>query len=202
MTTLGYAILGLLARESLSGYDVTQRMKGRVGFFWGAGHSQIYPELARLERDGFVTHSVVEQRERPDKKVYEITEAGLDALKEWVTQPPPRKPPKDELTLKAYSVWLAEGEDAARLFREEGRRYEEQLARYEEIKAWMEEEWAGDLGRPETPHFASYATLRRGILYERGNAEWCRWLADAVEAGGGQGLRDGVASEKGSGPAR
>jgi len=180
-TTLGFAILGLLARESLSGYDVTQRMKGRVGFFWGAGHSQIYPELARLEEGGFVTHSVVEQRERPDKKVFEVTGAGLDALREWVTKPPTKRPTKDELTLKAYSVWLADGEEAVRLFREEGSRYEEQLARYEEIRAWMEHEWADDLGRPETPHFASYATLRRGILYERGNAEWCRWLAEAVE---------------------
>ena len=180
MTTLGFAILGLLARESLSGYDLTQRMKGRVGFFWGAGHSQIYPELARLEEGGFVTHSVVEQRERPDKKVFEITERGLEALKEWVTEPPPRRPPKDELTLKAYSVWLADGEEAARLFREEGLRHEEQLARYEEIRAWMEDEWADDLGRPETPRFASYAALRRGLLYERGNAEWCRWLEGAV----------------------
>jgi len=182
MTTLGFAVLGLLARESLSGYDVTQRMKGRVGFFWGAGHSQIYPELARLEVGGFVTHSVVEQRERPDKKVYEITAAGLESLKEWATQPPPRKPPKDELTLKAYSVWLADGEEAARLFREEGRRYEEQLSRYEEIRTWMEEEWAEDLGRTDSPRFASYATLQRGILYERGNAEWCRWLAETVAA--------------------
>jgi len=180
-TTLGYAILGLLAREALSGYDVMQRMKGRVGFFWGAGHSQIYPELARLEEGGFVTHSVVEQRERPDKKVFEVTQAGLDALKEWVAQPPPKRPTKDELTLKAYSVWLVDGEEAARLFGEEGRRYEEQLARYEEIRAWMEEEWADDIQKPETPRFASYATLRRGILYEKGNAEWCRWLADAVE---------------------
>jgi DNA-binding PadR family transcriptional regulator len=181
MTTLGFAILGLLARESLSGYDLTQRMKGRVGFFWGAGHSQIYPELARLEEGGFVTHSVVEQRERPDKKVFEITERGLEALKGWAAEPPPRKPPKDELTLKAYSVWLADGAEAARLFSDEGRRHEEQLARYEEIRDWMEREWADDVRRPDSPRFASYAALRRGILYERGNAEWCRWLAGAVE---------------------
>ena len=193
MTTLGYAVLGLLAREALSGYDVAQRMKGRVGFFWGAGHSQIYPELARLEEGGFVTHSVVLQKERPDKKVYEITTSGLEALREWATQPPPQKPTKDELTLKAYSVWLADGEEAVRLFREEGRRNDEQLARYEEIRAWMEREWADELDRPGTPRFASYATLRRGILYERGNAEWCRWLADSIEDGK-QELRDGAAS--------
>src|SRR4028119_1931273 len=169
MTTLGFAILGLLARESLSGYDLTQRMKGRVGFFWGAGHSQIYPELARLEEGGFVAHNVVEQRERPDKKVFEITPAGLDALKKWAVEPPPRKPTKDELTLKAYSVWLVDGEAAARLFSGGGLRPAEQLARYEEIRAWMEREWADDLGHPDSPRFASYAALRRGILYDRGD---------------------------------
>lgn len=180
MTTLGYAVLGLLAREALSGYDVTQRMKGQVGFFWGAGHSQIYPELARLEGDGHVTHSVVEQKERPDKKVYEITASGLDALKEWAVRPPRPGPTKDELTLKAYSVWLADTGAATRLFREAGLEHEEQLARYEEILAWMERDWAEDLDDPASPRFASYATLRRGILYERGNAEWCRWLAASV----------------------
>ena len=188
MTTLGFAVLGLLAREALSGYDVTQRMKGRVGFFWGAGHSQIYPELARLEEGGYVTHSVVEQKERPDKKVYEITARGLEALKEWAVRPPAPRPLKDELTLKAYSVWLANGDEAAGLFREAGRGHEEQLARYEELRAWMEREWTDDIRDPKSPRFASYATLRRGILFEKGNAEWCRWLADAV---GGTGTPDG-----------
>ena len=182
MTTLGYAILGLLARESLSGYDVTQRMKERVGFFWGAGHSQVYPELARLEGGGLVTHRVVEQKERPDKKVYEITAEGLEAVGGWAAEPPARRPTKDELTLKAYSVWLADKGDAARMFREEGERHEERLRRYEGIRAWMEREWAGDIGRADSPRFASYATLRRGILYEQGYAEWCRWLAEAAES--------------------
>jgi DNA-binding PadR family transcriptional regulator len=181
MTTLGYAILGLLSREELSGYDLTQRMAGRVGYFWSAKHSQIYPELARLEDGGYVTHSVVEQRARPDKKVYEITAEGLYALKEWVIQPPVPRPPRDELTLKTYSVWLADKEKAARLFREEELRHEKQLAHYEELRAWMEGEWREDLTSTNSPEFASYATLRRGISYEREYAEWCRWMADSIE---------------------
>ena len=180
MTTLGYAILGLLAREDLSGYDLMQKMKGRVGYFWSARHSQIYPELARLESDGFVTHSVVEQRDRPDKKVHKITAAGLEALKDWVTQPAPQRPTRDELTLKAYSVWLADAGEAARVFRDEGLRHEEHLARYEEIRSWMEDEWRESISDPASPHFASYATLRRGSIHERGYVEWCRWLAEAV----------------------
>ena len=183
MKTLGYAILGLLAQEDLSGYDLTQRMKGRVGNFWSARHSQIYPELARLEDGGYVTHRVVEQRERPDKKVYEITEAGLEALKDWVTQQPPPNVPRDELVLKAYSVWLADPEKAARLFREEALRHEEQLARYEETRAWMEREQGENVRRVDSPWFAGYASLRRGLIYERGYEEWCRWVADQLEKG-------------------
>ncbi len=183
MTTLGYAILGLLAQEALSGYDLTQRMKGRVGNFWSARHSQIYPELTRLEGEGMVTHRVVEQQDRPDKKVYEITAEGLGALEEWVTQPPPPNVPRDELVLKAYSVWLADPEKAAHLFREEALRHEEQLARYEEMRAWMEREWGEDVTRVGSPRFAGYATLRRGIIYERGYEEWCRWVADQLEKG-------------------
>jgi DNA-binding PadR family transcriptional regulator len=181
MTTLGYAILGLLSREDLSGYDLTRRMAGRVGYFWSARHSQIYPELAKLEDGGYVTHSVVEQRERPDKKVYRITAEGLDTLREWVTQPLAPRPIRDELTLKAYSVWLADEEDAVRLFREEELRHEEQLAHYEELRAWMEGAWREALARTDGPEFATYATLRRGIGYEKEYAGWCRWMADSIE---------------------
>jgi len=41
--------------------------------------------------------------------------------------------------------------------------------------------------------------LRRGILYERGNAEWCRWLAGAVEEkpeGAGKPEKPGEESER------
>jgi DNA-binding PadR family transcriptional regulator len=184
MATLGYAILGLLSREELSGYDLAGRMRARVGHFWQARHSQIYPELARLEEEGLVTHRIVEQRDRPDKKVYEITSAGLDALKGWVTERPAPRPARDELVLKAYSLWLAEPEEAIALFRDQERRHEEKLLEYERIGAWMEREWDEDILRTESPSFASYAALRCGILYEQAYAEWCRWVANRLEGKG------------------
>ena len=184
---LGYALLGLLARESLSGYDLASRMRERVGFFWQARHSQIYPELARLEGEEMVVHRVVEQRDRPDKKVYEITDAGLEALREWVTAPVKPRATRDEMVLKAYSVWLADPEKAVALFREQQQLHEEQLLRYEEIEVWMEQEWGEELGLPGSSRFASYAALRRGMIYERGYAEWCGWVADRLEKGPGGG---------------
>lgn len=181
--TLGYALLGLLAREPLTGYELTGRMWERIGFFWGARHSQIYPELARLEERGLVTHEPVEQDGKPDKKVYTSTEAGSAALTEWAAVPARPGPTRDEMTLKAYSLWTVDPAEAAALYREEERRHHEQLAEYERIREWMEREWAEALRDPGTPEFASYATLRRGLGYEREYAEWCGWLADNLERG-------------------
>jgi DNA-binding PadR family transcriptional regulator len=183
MTTLGYAILGLLSREELSGYDVASRMRARVGHFWEARHSQIYPELARLEEAGLATYRVVEQQDRPDKKVYKITPSGLEALKEWVTEPPAPRFARDELVLKAYSLWLAEPREAIALFRDQERRHEEKLLEYENIRAWMEKEWGEDVLWTDSPRFASYAALQCGITYERGYVGWCRWVAERLAEG-------------------
>jgi len=179
--TLGYAVLSLLSREDLSGYDLKRWMERPLGYFWSARHSQIYPELARLEEEGFATHHVVEQRERPDKKVYGITTAGREVLREWVTEPPSSQATRDELVLKAYSIWLAEPDDAAALFEEQGRLHDEQLGHYEEIESWMQDEWGESPELMDFDRFASYAALRRGIGYERGYAEWCRWVAAKLE---------------------
>ncbi len=173
--------MSLLSREDLSGYDLKRWMERPLGYFWSAKHSQIYPELARLEEEGFVTHTVVEQRGKPDKKVFGITASGRETLREWVTEPPVPRTARDELVLKAYSVWLAEPEEAITLFEEQERRHEEQLRRYQEIEAWMEGNWGESPERMDFDHFASYAALRRGIGYESDYAGWCRWVAAGLK---------------------
>jgi DNA-binding PadR family transcriptional regulator len=184
MDTLGYALLGLLAREPLSGYELTSRIKERVGYFWSTSYSQVYPALARLETGGLVHHRAVRQRDRPDKKVYSITTEGLGALREWVTAPVGPRPARDELVLRAYCAWVADARAAAALFREHERLHAQRLSEYEAKRVWMEREWGEELLRPDSPRFASYAALRRGMGHEREYAEWCRWVADRLEGVG------------------
>jgi DNA-binding PadR family transcriptional regulator len=194
VTTLGYALLSVLARRPGSGYDLARELKRPVGYFWQARHSQIYPELARLEARGLVAHHVVEQDDRPDKKVYAVTAAGRAALRAWVTSELDEPPVRDELVLRAYSVWLADPGAAAALFREHARRHEAQLARYREIEVQMLGPTAGVLPPVDTPEFAAYATLRRGLGRQREAAAWCRWVADRLEAAAGT---PGGAGERG-----
>ena len=181
MTTLGYALLGLLAREPLTGYDLAQLLRGRIGLFWQARHSQIYPELARLEAAGLVGHSVVAQSERPDKKVYAITDAGRAAVREWATAPVDPPSPRDELVLKAYSAWLADPQQAAALFRDHEQRHAQRLAEHEERLDWLQRTYGSDLRRIGTPAFSILLALQRGIGYEREYAAWCRWAAEQFE---------------------
>jgi DNA-binding PadR family transcriptional regulator len=181
MTTIGYALLGLLARQSRSGYELAKELKVPVSFFWYAPHSQIYPELARLEAAGLVTHRKVEQQTRPSKKVYSITEAGRARLHEWVTSPVEAAPPRDELVLKAYFLWLADPQQAIELFREHERRHAKQLAAYQATSEAIERDRSDELTRLDSPMFANYATLQRGIGYEREYANWCRWVADQIQ---------------------
>jgi DNA-binding PadR family transcriptional regulator len=172
----------LLARQPLSGYDLLKRLEQPIGFFWHARRSQIYPQLARLEAAGLVTHARVAQHDRPDKKVFSITEAGRGALRAWVEAPMPRQPERDEFMLKVFSIWLAAPTAALALFRAHEREHAERLALYEANRAEMERDWPPAARRVDSPKFASYATLRRGIEYERGYVEWCRWMAETLIA--------------------
>src|SRR5258708_29415200 len=133
MNTLGFVLLSLLAREPMSGYDLTSELKKGFAPLWAISDTQIYPALGQLEEQGFGRHHLVEQRAmRPDKKVYEITEEGRMALKQWVESSTPLVIARDEFFLKAFSLWLADPERMKALFLEQIRLHEERLAFHEQ----------------------------------------------------------------------
>ena len=181
LPTIGYALLGVLAREPLSGYDISRRMKASVGAFWQAQRSQIYPELARLEAAGLVAHHRVEQLDRPDKKVYQITDDGRTTLRRWVTEPAGVPASRNEFVLKVYSLWLAEPRQALAFVRAREAQHRDRLDRLESTALALEGETGGELLRPDTPGFGSYATVLAGIHAERAQVDWCAWLADRFE---------------------
>jgi DNA-binding PadR family transcriptional regulator len=75
----------MLNEQELSGYDMKLLLDKRIHhIYWSPAKSQIYGELRRLEQAGWVTMTEVAQTNRPDKRVYQITEAGRTALHEWL----------------------------------------------------------------------------------------------------------------------
>lgn len=93
--SLKYAILGYLSSGMGSGYDLVQQLDGGLGWFWAASHSQIYPELRRLEAAGLITGTATTVGERLEKRVYALTGAGADELQSWTGKAPEYRPNRD-----------------------------------------------------------------------------------------------------------
>ena len=180
ITTLGYALLALLAHHASSGYDLARRLKRPIGFFWSAHQSHIYSELTRLADEGLIAHQVIAQSNLPDKKLFRVTDAGLAVLRHWVTTPVAPAPPHNELVLRAYAIWLADPPAALELFRQQQAAHAARLAEYEQQLASLqrEEESVWEVNRPA---FGNYATLHAGIGYERAAVDWCGWMVDQFE---------------------
>jgi DNA-binding PadR family transcriptional regulator len=182
ISLLGYAILSLLARISLSGYDIAREMKKPHSFFYGQAQlSQIYPELARLEASELIASQIIEQRGRPDRKLYSILPLGRLQLERWVVSPTPLLEVRSEFLIKAHSLWLADPEQGLLQFQEQERYHQANLTAYEASLATLEERWGSRLALITTPDFGDYLTVKRGVGYERDYIVWLQWAMAILE---------------------
>ncbi len=84
---LAQAILVSLSEQAGSGYELARRFDRSIGHFWAATHQQIYRTLRVMASDGWVTVATIEQRGRPDKKMYTVSQAGRSELARWISEP-------------------------------------------------------------------------------------------------------------------
>lgn len=79
------AILGLLCESPLYGYTIEKIIEERGMRHWtDIGFSSIYYVLKRLESKMLITSSCEQQEDKPSRKVYTITDAGLGMMKRTV----------------------------------------------------------------------------------------------------------------------
>lgn len=82
--SLKHGLLGLLSYGDMTGYELTKAFEDSLAFFWRAQMSQIYRELNAMEEDGWLTSRAVIQTDKPNKRVYSITESGRAELGRWL----------------------------------------------------------------------------------------------------------------------
>jgi DNA-binding PadR family transcriptional regulator len=185
--SLRYALLGLLARESLTGYDLTKRFDSTVGFFWSAKHSQIYPELANLTSEGLVTFELITQTSKPNKKIYTITAEGRDALRHWVETSGDKRNVKDPLLMRIWVVGMVDPAHALAQLREIQVEEERRWAQLREADNKLQQQGA-DQATPDNVSLGAYMALRCGQMQYQAYAEWLKWaiaqLEQVVAAGG------------------
>ncbi|HVC24518.1 MAG TPA: helix-turn-helix transcriptional regulator [Acidimicrobiales bacterium] len=129
--SLRHALLALLAVQPMTGYDLTKQFDRSVAFVWHAPHSQIYPELRKLEAAGLVTAQSEPRGARGTKRTYSVTDAGIADLVEWVNTVAPVVPERDAFRLKATYFEYGPTENARRQYQSHIDHHEEQLRRWE-----------------------------------------------------------------------
>lgn len=174
-----YAVLGILAEGGpLTGYEIRARIAATLGHFWSESFGQLYPELARLAREGAVEEITEPGREgRP----YRITPAGRDALAAWLVLPPAPERQRSALQLKLAFGRLM-GTDHSRAFLTEAQ--EAAVARIEGLgvrRDGLRREAPG-----ETQVFGLLA-LERSLAAAEAERDWAAKalkILDALEDGG------------------
>ncbi|MFJ9291510.1 PadR family transcriptional regulator [Bacillus halotolerans] len=180
MRVLKYAILGLLRKGELSGYDITSYFKAELGQFWSAKHSQIYPELKKLTDEGFITFRTTIQGTKLEKKMYTLTDSGKQELHVWLTRHHPiPETVKDEFMLKAYFISSLSRQEAADLFTDQLLKRKEKLAdlqgSYEKLMASAEPKSFS------SPDFGHYLVLTKALEREKNYVSWLEHILAMIQ---------------------
>lgn len=181
MNILSHGLLSLLSQSPLSGYDLMLRIQP----FWPAKHSQIYPLLSQLEKDAYVQYELITQSDKPDKKVYSLTDTGMQALQQWLCEPAADPVMRDELLLKTLCLSLVDVNIARELFINRLEYYELKAQIYDDKIAKLQQMTGIGLGESPTfssPSFGPYVLLQKAIISVRTNKEWCEWVLKLLEA--------------------
>jgi PadR family transcriptional regulator AphA len=176
LTTTSYAILGLLAIQPWSTYELADQMRRNLHYFWPRAESNLYAEPKRLVDEGFA-------KARPDpvgrrrRTVYSITPKGRRALERWIGEPAGESRLESETLVKAMFAPHGSKEDLLGHLR---RLLDELEAKQQQLRAIFQEYLAGEDPFPERLH-VNVLCYRLIWDYTRTAASWATWALDAVD---------------------
>jgi PadR family transcriptional regulator, regulatory protein AphA len=101
--SLAHTILGLLQQQERTGYDLKTNCFDRcIAHLWSADQAQIYRTLDKLVEQGWITCTIEIQHDRPNRKVYSLTEAGKAELIQWLQSPQPLPTLREPLLIQLF----------------------------------------------------------------------------------------------------
>ncbi|MUM18103.1 PadR family transcriptional regulator [Mycobacterium sp. CBMA271] len=111
LAATSWTILGMLSyKEEVSGYDIKKWADWSIRYFyWSPSFSQIYSELRKLEKLGLATSRLDLNNGARSRRLYQVTQKGLDALTEWVNETPADPPVlKHSVVLRVMNGHMAD----------------------------------------------------------------------------------------------
>jgi DNA-binding PadR family transcriptional regulator len=178
LTTLEYALLGLVGMSPMTGYDVHKVFASTPLAHFSSSPGAIYPALRRLARVGLLEARLDTTKEARPRRVFSLTAAGEQALDLWLHQPVTRE-----------ELIRGGGAPVLRLSLAGGRLGEEKILAYletyqEAVAAYLKELYghAESTAGPENLH--GRLALYLGIRGSECELEWTRWAAAEIKRAG------------------
>lgn len=112
-----HAILGLLTQHPRHGYELRAAFSAVIGGDenWDVKPAQIYTTLNRLEEAGLVEQQAIEQSGGPEKRIYAVTDAGRESLRDWFTLGIAPEHQRDEFFVKLMTALVSGAADPGRI---------------------------------------------------------------------------------------
>jgi DNA-binding PadR family transcriptional regulator len=172
--SLPHAILGILQQQPTSGYDLKTRcFDESIAHFWPADQAQIYRTLDRMSDEGWVESQVEIQQDRPNRKIYSITEAGRVELNRWLRTPQTLPAVREPFLIQVFFARDLPNPTIIGLMQQQLTAHQERLARYHQIPLPGLGDTAAD--RDLT---LQRLTLELGIRIEQAYIDW---LHESIE---------------------
>lgn len=178
--SLDAAILGFLGEQPRTGYDLKTRcFDVEAKAFWTADQAQIYRTLERLKTSRLVRSTQRRRAGKPDRKVYELTHAGLEAFAEWERAAAPLPSPRDAFLLQVYFAADLSDSEIADLLAQRRQAHQQRLEwlRLEAVEASRDRSVSA---RTSVLRQAAYAGA---TATERAAIDWLDDMLDAISSG-------------------
>ena len=152
-TTTSYAVLGLLSVRSWTTYELAKQVQRSLKWFWPRAERKLYDEPKALVADGLATARQEYTGQRP-KTVYEITDQGREALRDWLGETP--APPATEFE-GMLKLFFADSGSLEQLDGTLGSIEATSVERLRELLGMAEQALRGETAYPHRRHIAAVA---------------------------------------------
>jgi DNA-binding PadR family transcriptional regulator len=172
--SLRHALLGLLHQGPASGYELTKQFEQTLErSAWHARHSQIYPELGKMDEAGLV--EVIEEGPR-GRRTYAITDAGRTVLRDWMMATPAEPQVRSETLLRMFLLSTLDPSDARPLLRAHADREAAEVSRLENVVALYDAEQPTKKGLLNGRILAEI-----GLRQSRASFDWALWALSELD---------------------
>jgi len=115
--SLRYGLLGSINLNPMTGYELVKEFDESLKYVWYATTSQVYSELSKMELDGWLKSERIIQDEKPNKRIYSITEKGKAKLLDWLSETDFKRDifPKSDFLLKVLYAGYTSKESSLKL---------------------------------------------------------------------------------------